>query len=82
MLVPQGMTVEPGQFVVAPSRTVEYLGVVWPRDENPAPKIKREKLQAIVEAIDDVPKLPPVSLDFARLGVAIHARARQAWCSA
>ena len=64
-LVPKGMSVEPGQFVVAPLGTVEYLGVVWRRGpDEPAPKIKSEKLKAIVEAIDDVPKLPPVSLDF------------------
>jgi len=64
-LVPKGMKVEPGQFVVAPLGTVEYLGVVWRRGpDEPAPKIKRDKLKAIVEAIADVPKLPPVSLDF------------------
>ena len=64
-LVPKGMKVEPGQFVVAPLGTVEYLGVVLRRGtDEPAPKIKRDKLKAIVEAINDVPKLPPVSLDF------------------
>jgi primosomal protein N' (replication factor Y) len=64
-LVPKGMTVGPGQFVVAPLGTVEYLGVVWRRGEGEsAPKIKREKLKAIIETIKDVPKLPPVSLDF------------------
>ncbi|MCJ7599512.1 MAG: primosomal protein N', partial [Methyloceanibacter sp.] len=64
-LVPKGMSVEPGQFVVAPLGTVEYLGVVWRRGpDEAAPKIKREKLKAIIEVIEDVPKLPPVSLDF------------------
>ena len=65
-LVPDGMSVEPGQFVVVPLGPVERLGVVWPRREGEAaPAIERKKLRAIVEAIDDVPKLPRVSLDFA-----------------
>jgi primosomal protein N' (replication factor Y) len=65
-LVPEGTRVEPGQFVVAPLGPVEYLGVVWTRPEGaPPPNIKPEKLRAIVEVIDDVPKLPGVSLDFA-----------------
>ena len=65
-LVPNGMKVEPGQFVVAPLATVEYLAVVWPRLEGePQPKIERTKLREIVEVLDDVPKLPRVSLEFA-----------------
>jgi primosomal protein N' (replication factor Y) len=65
-LVPEGIEVEPGQFVVAPLATVEYLAVVWPRLEGgPQPKIERTKLREIVEVLDDVPKLPRVSLDFA-----------------
>ena len=65
-LVPQGTRVEPGQFVIAPLGPVEYLGVVWTRPEGAGPPdIKPEKLRAIIELIDDVPKLPRVSLDFA-----------------
>ena len=65
-LVPKGMTVEPGQFVVVPLATVEYLGVVWPRPEGETPPaIDRKKLREIVEVVDDVPPLPPVSLEFA-----------------
>jgi len=65
-LVPEGTQVEPGQFVIAPLGPVEYLGVVWTRPEGAAPPdIKPEKLRAIIEVIDDVPKLPRVSLDFA-----------------
>ncbi|MGZ9086642.1 MAG: primosomal protein N' family DNA-binding protein, partial [Rhodoplanes sp.] len=65
-LVPKGKHVEPGQFVVVPLGPVEYLGVVWPRPEGePAPKISQEKLREIIEIVDDVPKLPRVSLDFA-----------------
>src|SRR6187200_1051991 len=65
-LVPNGMKVEPGQFVVAPLATVEYLAVVWPRPEGiPKAQIERAKLREIVEVLDDVPKLPRVSLEFA-----------------
>ena len=65
-LVPKGTTVAPGTFVVAPLATVEYLGVVWHRPEGEAlPALDRKKLREIVEVVDDVPPLPPVSLDFA-----------------
>src|SRR6516164_7713238 len=65
-LVPEGIKVEPGQFVVAPLATVEYLAVVWPRPKGtPEPKIDRAKLREIVEVLDDMPKLPRVSLDLA-----------------
>jgi len=65
-LVPQGTHVEPGQFVVVPLGPVDYLGVVWPRpDGEPGPKIEAKKLRAIIEVVDDVPKLPRISLDFA-----------------
>jgi primosomal protein N' (replication factor Y) len=65
-LLPKGMHVEPGRFVIVPLGPVEYLGVVWPRPEgSPPPKIKREKLREIIEVVDDVPPLPRVSLDFA-----------------
>ena len=64
--VPEGMTVAPGQFVVAPLSTVDYLGVVWPRDESAEPpKLDPNKLRKIIEVVDDVPPLPRVSLDFA-----------------
>jgi primosomal protein N' (replication factor Y) len=63
--VPDGVTVREGQFVVVPLATVEYLGVVWPRREDEAPKLDPSKLRAIVEVVDDVPPLPRVSLDFA-----------------
>jgi primosomal protein N' (replication factor Y) (superfamily II helicase) len=64
--VPEGMTVAPGQFVVAPLSTVDYLGVVWPRDGSAEPpKLDPKKLREIIEVVDDVPPLPRVSLDFA-----------------
>jgi primosomal protein N' (replication factor Y) len=65
-LLPKGAQAEPGRFVVAPLGTVEYLGAVWRRPhEASAPEIDRKKLRAVIEVIDDVPPLPPVSLDFA-----------------
>ena len=65
-LLPDGTEVEPGQFVVAPLGTVEYLAAVWRRPADaPPPELDRKRLRAIVEVIDDVPPLPLVSLDFA-----------------
>ena len=65
-LVPKGMQVAPGQFVVVPLGPVDYLGVVWPRPEGEKPpEIERKKLREIIELVDDVPPLPRVSLDFA-----------------
>jgi len=65
-LVPKGMQVEPGQFVVVPLGPVDYLGMVWPRPEGEAPpKIEPKKLREIIELVDDVPPLPRISLDFA-----------------
>jgi primosomal protein N' (replication factor Y) (superfamily II helicase) len=65
-LLPDGTEAEAGRFVVAPLGTVEYLAAVWRRPADaPAPDIDRNKLRAIVEVIEDVPPLPPVSLDFA-----------------
>jgi primosomal protein N' (replication factor Y) len=65
-LVPEGMHVEPGQFVVVPLGPVERLGVVWPRGEEPVGRpVDPKKLRAIIEVLDDVPPLPRVSLDFA-----------------
>ena len=65
-LVPKGMEVEPGQFVVAPLGPVDYLGAVWPRPEGETPPTNdRKKLREIIEVVDDVPPLPRVSLEFA-----------------
>ena len=63
-LVPDGMPVEPGQFVVVPLGPVERLGAVWTREGDAAP-VRPEKLREIIEVLDDLPKLPRVSLDFA-----------------
>ena len=48
-LLPEGAVAAPGQFVVAPLGTVEYLAAVWRRTEDaPRPEIDRKKLRAIV----------------------------------
>src|SRR5262249_2785075 len=60
------MAVSPGQFVVVPLGTVEYLGGVWPRvQSDEAPKIDPKKRREIIEVVDEVPKLPGLSLEFA-----------------
>jgi primosomal protein N' (replication factor Y) (superfamily II helicase) len=65
-LLPDGAEAEPGRFVVAPLGTVEYLAAVWRRPADAImPELDGKKLRAIVEVIEDVPPLPPVSLDFA-----------------
>jgi primosomal protein N' (replication factor Y) (superfamily II helicase) len=65
-LVPKGDHVEPGAFVVVPLGPVEYLAAVWRRPEGETPPaIPKKKLREILEIIDDVPKLPKVSMDFA-----------------
>ncbi len=65
-LVPEGDHVEPGEFVVVPLGPVKYLAAVWRRPEGDAPpSIPRKKLREILEILDDVPKLPKVSMDFA-----------------
>ena len=65
-LVPKGMQVAPGQFVVVPLGPVDYLGVVWTRPEGETPpQIERKKLREIIELVEEVPALPRVSLDFA-----------------
>jgi len=65
-LVPDGDHVVPGEFVVVPLGPVKYLAAVWRRAEgDEAPPIPRKKLREILEILDDVPKLPKVSMDFA-----------------
>ncbi len=80
--MPKGAHVEPGEFVVVPLGPVEYVAAVWRRDEDEAaPGMARKKLREIVEILDDVPKLPPVSLDFADW-VAGYTLPRPAWSCA
>ena len=65
-LLPKGLELEPGSFVVAPLGPADYLGAVWRRPAGAGPpKIEPNRLRAIIEVLDDVPPLPHVSLDFA-----------------
>ena len=65
-LVPKGERVAPGEFVVVPLGPVEYVAAVWRRADSAAPpEVPRKKLREILEILDDVPKLPSVSMDFA-----------------
>ena len=64
-LVPGGMTLAPGDFVVVPLGPRERLGVVWSGAlvEGRAP-VESAKLRAVIERYDG-PPLPPVSLALA-----------------
>ncbi|MEM9592558.1 MAG: DEAD/DEAH box helicase, partial [Pseudomonadota bacterium] len=65
-LVPEGATVAPGTFVVAPLGPVRYVAAVWRRPDGAAsPSVPRSKLRTLIEVLDDVPPLPSISLDFA-----------------
>ena len=65
-LAPEGARVSPGTFVIVPLGPVKYVAAVWRRPEGAAPpKIPRKKLREILGVLDDVPPLPPLSLDFA-----------------
>jgi primosomal protein N' (replication factor Y) len=64
-LVPDETPVAPGQFVMVPLGPVERLGAVWTRKDEQAAPVRPEKLREIIEVLDDLPKLPRVSLDFA-----------------
>ncbi len=64
-LVPEGLVLEPGCFVLVPFGSQARIGVVWdaPAGE-PGKPIAREKLKTIAARLD-VPPLPPLSLRFA-----------------
>ena len=66
-LVPKGMTVAPGQFVVAPlwHGRLSRRGVAARRERRRRRRSTAKKLREIIEVVDDVPPLPRVSLDFA-----------------
>jgi primosomal protein N' (replication factor Y) len=69
-LVPEGLELEPGAFVVVPFGPQSRIGVVWdrpvPEPEAGAPvkEVNPKKLKAINERLD-VPPLPVISLRFA-----------------
>jgi primosomal protein N' (replication factor Y) (superfamily II helicase) len=63
-LVPEGLAVAPGDFVIVPLGPVLRLGVVWHRSEAARKAIDPAKLRPIQERVDDVPPLPGISLRF------------------
>ncbi|MGD9868734.1 MAG: primosomal protein N', partial [Hyphomicrobiales bacterium] len=61
-----GLSLSPGDFVVAPLGPREVVGVVW-TDEGTANRrrVDPKKLRPVSERIEEVPPLPPASLRFA-----------------
>lgn len=64
-LVPDELSVEPGDFVIVPLGPARRLGIVWgpPRDLRDA-EVDESKLKAIISVMD-APRLPQASRDFA-----------------
>ncbi len=64
-LVPDGLELEPGCFVVVPFGPQTRIGIVWDASVGDGGKpVDPKKLKSIVERLD-VPPLPPISLKFA-----------------
>lgn len=64
-LVPDGMTLAPGAFVLVPFGPQSRIGVVWDGPVGETGKeVKPEKLKSIAGTLD-VPPLPEISLRFA-----------------
>ena len=63
-LVPDGLEVAPGDFVLVPFGPVSRIGIVWdgPRGEQKA--VNPAKLKPLIERLD-VPPLPAIALRFA-----------------
>ena len=64
-LVPEGVEIEPGAFVVVPLGSQTRIGVVWDRPVGgPGKAVDPKKLKALTERLE-VPALPVLSLRFA-----------------
>ncbi len=63
-LLPEGLAVAPGDFVLVPFGSQTRLGVVWDRLLGPQSEIAPKKMKALVERLD-VPALPELSRRFA-----------------
>jgi primosomal protein N' (replication factor Y) len=64
-LVPEGLDLEPGCFVLVPFGPQSRIGVVWDAPVGePGKAIDPKKLKSIAGRLD-VPPLPPISLKFA-----------------
>src|ERR1043166_1197458 len=64
-LVPEGIEIEPGAFVLVPCGPQSRVGVVWDRAVgDPAKAVDPKKMKSI-RGVDDAPPLPMSSLRFA-----------------
>ena len=63
-LIPEGLEVAPGDFVLVPFGAQTRLGVVWDRVLGAQPDTPPKKMKALVERLD-VPALPELSRRFA-----------------
>ena len=74
--LPDGEALPRGTLVVAPLGPRETLGVVWGESEG---AVSEKRLKEAVPLEGD-PRLPPHLVRFHRLGGALHAQRRRAWC--
>jgi primosomal protein N' (replication factor Y) len=63
-LVPEGIDVEPGSFVLVPFGSQSRIGVVWDAAAGEGKPVDPKKLKSITARLD-VPPLPALSLRFA-----------------
>ena len=63
-LLPEGLEVSPGDFVLVPFGAQTRLGVVWDRLLGPQSEIAPKRMKALVERLE-VPPLPELSRRFA-----------------
>ncbi len=63
-LVPEGLEVAPGQFVLVPFGPQSRIGIVWDEPRGEQKPVKPEKMKPLTSRLD-VPPLPVISLRFA-----------------
>ncbi len=60
-VVPEGLTLHPGEFVIVPLGPREIVGVVWAKGSD---DLDSAKLKEVVERLADAPALPAAVLKF------------------
>ena len=60
-VVPEGLTLQPGEFVIVPLGPREVLGVVWGKGTE---DLDSAKLKEVVERLEEAPALPEAVLKF------------------
>ncbi len=64
-LLPEGMSVAPGQFVLVPFGPQHRIGIVWDRPAGlDAKPVEAKRLKAVSEVLTEVPPLPHITLRF------------------